>query len=94
MQLETNPVTQLQMQGAKRKKRTISKVKSHIISIVKVQSVATVHFRIVRCHQIKKRRHIQLLLVKVFTELKKSPFLELEKPTMGSLQLMSRGSAL
>ena len=34
MWLETNPVTQLQMQGAHSKKGTTSKVKSHIMSIV------------------------------------------------------------
>ena len=45
MQLETNSVTQLQMQGGNSKNRTISKVKSHIMSTVKVQSVAPVHFR-------------------------------------------------
>jgi len=59
-----------------------------------MSKIASVQFMIVRCHQIKKRCHIQLLLEKVFEELKKSPFLELEKPTMGSLQLMSRGSTL
>ena len=47
------------------------KVKSHILSIDKVQSIAPVHFRIVRCHQIKKRHHIWLLLPKVFTDLEK-----------------------
>ena len=72
MQLETNPATQLQIRGANSKNRTISKVKSHIISIVKVQSVATVHFRIVRCHQINNSHHIWLLLSKVVTDLRKS----------------------
>ena len=62
MQLETNPVTQLQMQGANSKNRTISKVKSHIMSVDEVQSVALVHLMIVRCNQIKKRHHIWLLL--------------------------------
>ena len=38
----------------------------HIMSIV-----TSVHLRIVRCHQIKKRRHIWLVLVKVYAELKK-----------------------
>ena len=56
----------------------------HIMSIV-----TSVHLRIVRCHQIKKRCHIQLLLVKIF-RVEESPFLEVEKPTMGSLQLMRR----
>ena len=58
MWLETNPTTQIQMHGTKSKNRTISKVKSHLMSIVKVQNVTVVHFRIVRCHQIKKRDHI------------------------------------
>ena len=40
------------------------------MSIVEVSYVILVHLRIVRCHQIK-RHHIQLLLVKVFAELKK-----------------------
>ena len=58
MQLETNSATQLQMQGANSKNRTISKVKSLTVPIVKVQSVAPVHLRIVRYHHIKKRHHI------------------------------------
>ena len=45
MWLETNPVTQLKMQGANSKNETTSEVKSHIMSTVKVQSVAPVHFR-------------------------------------------------
>ena len=39
--------------------------------MVKVQSVAPVHFRIIRCHQIEKRHHIWLLLSKVFADLEK-----------------------
>ena len=39
--------------------------------MVKVQSVAPVHLRTVRCHQIKKRHHIWLLLSKVFADLEK-----------------------
>ena len=58
MQLETNPVTQLQMKGANSRNRTISKVKSHIMSIVKVQRGAPVHFRVGRCHQMKKRHYM------------------------------------
>ena len=58
MQLEINPTTQLQMQGANSKNRTISKGKSHFIYVAKIQSVTPVHFRIVRCHQIKKRHHM------------------------------------
>ena len=71
MRLETNPVIQLQMQGANSKNKTIRiKIKSHIMSIVKVQSVAPVHFRVGRCHQMKKR-HCMWLLSKVFTDLEK-----------------------
>ena len=40
------------------------------MSIVKVQSVAPVHFRVGRCHQMKKR-HRMWLLSKVFTDLEK-----------------------
>ena len=43
--------------------------------IVKVQYVISVHLRIVRCHH----------------RVEESPFLEVEKPTMGSLQLMRKG---
>ena len=39
-------------------------MKSHIMSIV-----TSVHLRVVRCHQFKKRHHMQLL--KVFADLKK-----------------------
>ena len=47
MQLETNPATQLQVQGANSKNRTISKVKSHTMSIKvqRVTPVTPVHFR-------------------------------------------------
>ena len=41
------------------------------MSIGKVQCVMSVHFRIVRCHQIKERHHTWLSLVKILTELKK-----------------------
>ena len=41
------------------------------MSTVEVQSVAQVHLRTVRYHQIKKRHHIRLLLSKVFTDLEK-----------------------
>ena len=58
MQPETNSPTQLQMHGTNSKNRTISKVRSHFVSIVKVQNVTLVHFRVVRCHQIKKKHHI------------------------------------
>ena len=45
-------------------------MKNHIMSIVKVQSVAPVHFRVVRSHQFKKRHHMWLLS-KVFADLEK-----------------------
>ena len=47
----------------------------HIMSIV-----TSVHLRIVRCHQIKKKCHIWLLLVKVFSELKKVLSLKWRNP--------------
>jgi len=40
------------------------------MSIVKVQSVAPVHFKVGKCHQMKKR-HCMWLLSKVFTDLEK-----------------------
>ena len=71
MWLETNPVIQLQMQGENSKNKIIRiKIKSHIMSIVKVQRVAPVHFRVGRCHQMKKM-HRMWLLSKVFTDLEK-----------------------
>ena len=71
MRLETNPVIQLQIQGANSKNKTTRIIiKSHIMSIVKVQSVAPVHFRVGRCHQMKKR-HRMWLLSKVFIDLGK-----------------------
>ena len=42
--------------------------------------VTSVHLRIVRCHQIKKRSHIKLLLVKVCAEQKKVLFLKQRNP--------------
>ena len=44
--------------------------------IVKVQYVIPVHLKIVRCHH----------------RVEESIFLEVEKPTMGSLQLIRRGA--
>ena len=73
------------MQGEMSKNRTIIKARSHIMYTVKVQSIAPVHFRIVRCHQLKKRHHLWLLLLKVFHRLAESSFPEVEMPTMGSL---------
>ena len=52
-------------------RQCIIKVESHILSIDKVQSIAPVHFSIVRRHQIKKRHHIWLLLASVVTDLEK-----------------------
>ena len=48
------------------------------MSIVKVQYIIPVHLRIAKCHH----------------RVEESLFLELEKPTMGRLQLMSGVSAL
>ena len=55
------------------------------MSIVKVQCVISAHLRISRCHQIKKRCHTWLLLVKVFTELKKVFSLKQRNPPWGAL---------
>ena len=41
------------------------------MSTVKVQTVAPVDFKFIRCHQIKKRHHIWLLLSKIFTDSEK-----------------------
>ena len=51
-------------------RQCIIKIKSHVMSIAKVQSVIPVRLRLVRCHQIKKRHHIWLLW-KVFADLEK-----------------------
>ena len=51
-------------------RQCIIKIKSHVMSIAKVQSVVLVPLRVVRCHQIKKRHHIWLLW-KVFADLEK-----------------------
>ena len=39
-------------------RQSVIKVKSHIMSVVQVQSVTPIHIRIVRCHQIKERHHM------------------------------------
>ena len=74
--LERSPVTQLQMQAANSRNRTTGKGEHHIRSIVRVQTAALVPFRSVRCHQIKKRHHVRLLLSKVFADLEKVLSLE------------------
>ena len=51
-------------------RQCIIKIKSHVMSIAKVQSVVPIPLRVVRCHQIKKRHHIWLLW-KVFADLEK-----------------------
>ena len=51
-------------------RQCIIKIKSHVMSTAKVQSVVLVPLRVVRCHQIKKRHHIWLLW-KVFADLEK-----------------------
>ena len=45
-----------------------------------MSKVISVHLGTARCHQIKKRRHIQLSLVKVFSELKKDLSLKWNNP--------------
>ena len=51
-------------------RQCIIKIKSHVMSIVTVQSVAPVYLRVVRYHQFKKR-HLMRLLLKVFADLEK-----------------------
>ena len=58
-------------QKSHKPRQSIIKVKSHIMSVVKVQTVTTVHLSIVRRHQIKKWYHIWLLLEKVVANLEK-----------------------
>ena len=77
MWLETNPVTQLKMQGANSKNETTSEVKSHIMSTVKVQSVAPVNLRIVRCHQINEVSHM-IVVIEGSHRFGESPFPEVE----------------
>ena len=67
----------------------IIKVESHIMSIVKVQSVTPILLRTARCNQIKV-----IVVGEDIDRVEKGLFLEVEEPTMGSLQLMRRGSAL
>ena len=59
------------------------------MSIVKVQSVAPVHFRVGRCHQMKKRH---VIVVEGIHRLGESLFLEVGMSTTGSLPLMKRGA--
>ena len=70
----------LQMQAANSKNRTTSKGEHHIRSIVTVQTATLVPFRSVRCHQIKKRHHVWLLLSKVFADLEKVLSLKWRNP--------------
>ena len=51
--------------------------------------VASVHLRIVRCHQ-EEASHM-IVVGESILRVEESPFLEVEKSTMGSLQLMRRG---
>ena len=60
------------------------------MSIVEVQHVAPVHFRVVRCHQMKKK-HL-MIVVKYIRSLGESLFLEEEMSTMRSLPLMKSAS--
>ena len=54
-------------------------IKSHLMSVVKVQSVAPVHFRVGRCHQMKKRHH--MIVVEGIQRLRESLFLEVQMST-------------
>ena len=62
------------------------------MSIVNVQSVTPVHLSIIKCHQIKKRHHIWLLLMKVFTELKKVLSLKWRNPPWEASNWWRRGA--
>ena len=55
MRLKTNSSTQLQIWGANIKTEKNSKVQHLIMSIVKVQSITPINFRIVKCYQTKMR---------------------------------------
>ena len=61
-------------------------MKSHIMSIV-----TSVHLKVVRCHQFKKRHHMAIV-VEGIHRLGESLFLEVEMSTTGSLPLMKRGA--
>ena len=59
------------------------------MSIVRVQSVAPVHFRVGRCHHEEEASHV--IVVEGIHRLGESLFLEVEMSTMGTLPLMKRG---
>ena len=61
------------------------------MSIVKAQRVAPVHFKIARYPQIKTEASDVIVVGKNIYRVEESLFLEMEKPTMGNLQLMERG---
>ena len=62
------------------------------MSRVEVQHVAPVHFRVVRCHQMKKK-HL-MIVVKYIHSLGESLFLEVEMSTAVSLLMMKRVALL
>jgi len=61
------------------------------LSIVKAQSVAPIHFKIARYHEIKTEASHVIFVGENIYRVEESLFLEVEKPSMGSLQLMKRG---
>ena len=61
------------------------------MSIVKAQRVAPVHFKIARYPQIKTEASDVIVVGKNIYRVEESLFLEMEKPTIGSLQLKKRG---
>ena len=58
--------------------------------IVKVQYVIPVHLRIVRMSSDQEEALHMIDAGEGICRVEESPFLEVEKPTMGSLQLMKR----
>ena len=78
------------MQGANSKNRTISKVKSPIMSIVKYKVLHQAILGLLNV--IRLRRGISMIVVVEGSHrLGESPFLEVEISTKGSLLLMKRG---
>ena len=89
MWLETNPVIQLQMQGENNKNKTTRiKIKSHIMFIVKVQSVALQSWQMSSDEE--ETSHV--IVVEGIHRLRESLFLEVGMSTMGSLPLTKRGA--
>ena len=52
--------------------------------------VTSIHLKVVRCHQFKKRHH--MIAVEGIRRVGESLFLKVEMSSMGSLPLMKRGA--